>query len=159
MVTRSVGCMFPFPGHFQPVRAGLAGALASAAYALEMYADMAVTGSRFDDIQLIEGAIRGRKARIPALGMAIHLVNGAALGEVYAAFAEPYLPGPAWLKGLVFGQLFLLAVWPSVPLVDAYHPLVKAGAMPKLGRPLPFAQNMARHVVFGLVLAISYRFL
>lgn len=139
-----------------PTRAALAGAAASAAYALEMYLDIAATGSRFDDVQLIEGAIRGRKARVPVLGMALHLLNGAALGEVYAAVAEPLLPGPAWLKGFIFGQLFLLAVWPSVPLVDRFHPLVKRDEVPKLSQPITFAQNIARHTVFGIVLGLVY---
>jgi len=148
--------MFPFPKTFDPTRAAVAGAAAAALYAAEMYADIAVTGSQFDDLQLIEGLIRGRKARIPALGLAIHLLNGAALGEVYA-IAEPHLPGPFWLKGLIFGQLFLLAVWSGAPLIDRYHPLVKRGELPKLNRPLPFAQNVSRHLVFGMALALLYR--
>ena len=138
------------------MRAAVAGAAASALYAAEMYADIAVTGSHFDDVQLIEGLIRGRQARVPVLGMAIHLLNGAALGEVYA-LAEPRLPGPAWVKGLIFGQLFLLAVWSGAPLVDRYHPLVKRGELPKLNRPLPFAQNVSRHLVFGVALALLYK--
>ena len=137
-------------------RAALAGAAASVAYAAEMYLDIAVTGSRFDDVQLVESAIRGRTARIPALGMAIHLLNGAALGEVYAAVAEPLLPGPAWVKGLLFGEIFLLAVWPSVPLVDRIHPLIRAGKLPRLTSRVTFAQNIARHTVFGLTLGLLY---
>ena len=148
--------MLPFLHDFDPVRAGVAGAIASAAYAAEMYLDIAVTGSRFDDVQIIEGVIRGRKAHPPVLGMAIHLVNGAALGEVYAAVVEPLLPGPSWMKGLIFGQIFLLAVWPSVPLVDRFHPLIKRGEMPKLSQPITFAQNAARHTIFGLVLGLLY---
>ena len=148
--------MVSLPNNFHPWRAATAGAVASALYAAEMYADMAVTGSRFDDLQLIEGLIRGRKARLPVLGMAIHLINGAALGEVYA-LAEPYLPGPAWVKGLLFGQVFLLTVWSGVPLIDRYHPLVTRGELPKLNRPMPFAQNVSRHLVFGLALALLYK--
>ncbi len=146
--------MLPFIHEFDPVRAALAGSLASAAYALEMYIDIAVTGSSFDDIQLIESALRGRTSRIPVVGMAIHLLNGAALGEVYAAVAAPLLPGPGWLKGLVFGQLFLLAAWPTVPLVDRFHPLIKVGKMPRLTQRITFLQNVARHTVFGVVLGV-----
>lgn len=138
-------------------RAALAGACASAAYAAEMYVDMAATGSQFDDVQLVESAIRGHTSRLPVLGMAVHLLNGAALGGVYAVVAEPRLPGPAWVKGLVFGQLFLLAVWPTVPLVDRFHPLIQRGEIPKLTRRITFAQNVARHSVFGLVLGLLYR--
>ncbi len=145
-----------FSRDFDPTRAAIAGAAASAAYALEMYLDIAATGSRFDDVQLVESAIRGRTSRVPALGMAIHLLNGAALGEIYAAVAEPLLPGPAWIKGLIFGELFLLAAWPSVPLIDRYHPLIRSGEMPRLAQRITFLQNVARHTVFGLVLGLSY---
>lgn len=139
-----------------PVRAAIAGTLASAVYAGEMYLDIAVTGSRFDDVQLVESAIRGQTSRVPVVGMAIHLLNGAALGEVYAVIAERLLPGPRWVKGLIFGELFLLAAWPTVPLIDRYHPLIKAGKMPRLTQRITFAQNVARHTAFGLALGLLY---
>lgn len=144
------------PPGFDPARAALAGVVASAAYAAEMYMDMAVTGSRLDDVQLLEGAIRGKRARVPVLGMALHLLNGAALGEIYAAIAAPRLPGPRWLKGILFGALFLAAVWPTVPLLDRIHPLIKTGELPLFNRPGAVGQNIARHLVFGVVLALLY---
>ena len=60
-------------------RATLAGAAASAVYAGEMYLDIALTGNPLDDLQLLEGALRGRKARFPILGALVHLLNGGAL--------------------------------------------------------------------------------
>ena len=147
--------MLPLLRHVDPARAAIAGAVAAAAYAAEMYLDIAATGSRFDDVQLVESAIRGQASRVPVLGMAIHLLNGAALGEIYAAVWE-LLPGPGWGKGLIFGELFLLAAWPAVPLIDRFHPLIKAGKMPKLTQRTTFAQNAARHAVFGVVLGLLY---
>ncbi len=134
--------------------AALAGTVAAAAYAAEMYVDKAVTGSDFDDIQLVESAIRGRMARVPVLGMTIHLANGAALAVIYDQFVRPRLRGPAWARGLTFGVMFLAAVWPLTPLVDRLHPLIQRGEMPRLARPMPFAQNVARHLVFGLVVGL-----
>ena len=137
---------------YDPARAAWAGAVASAAYAAEMYVDMAVTGSAFDDVQLVESVIRGHKSRVPWLGMAIHLINGAMLAQIYAGIVRPLLRGPSWVRGLAFGVLFLASVWPLTPLVDRIHPQIKRGAMPKLAAPVPFGQNVARHLVFGLVL-------
>ncbi len=134
--------------------AALAGTVAAAAYAAEMYVDKAVTGSDFDDIQLVESAIRGRMARVPVLGMSIHLANGAALAVIYDQLVRPRLRGPAWVRGLTFGLMFLAAVWPLTPLVDRLHPLIRRGEMPRLARPTPFAQNVARHLVFGLVVGL-----
>lgn len=133
-----------------------AGASASAVYAGEMYLDIALTGNPLDDVQLLEGALRGHKARIPILGMLVHLLNGSALGIVYA-IVRPLLPGPHWLKGALFGVLFVLGVWPLTPLLDRIHPLIQRGDLPKFNTPTAFGQNIGRHLVFGLVLGLLYR--
>lgn len=133
-----------------------AGAAASAVYAGEMYLDIALTGNPLDDLQLLEGALRGRKARIPILGLLVHLLNGSALGIVYAAL-KPLLPGPNWLKGTLFGLLFVLGVWPLTPVLDRIHPLIRRGDLPRFNTPIAFGQNVARHVLFGLVLGLLYR--
>jgi hypothetical protein len=133
-----------------------AGAAASAIYAGEMYLDIALTGNPLDDVQLLEGALRGRKARFPILGMLVHLLNGSALAVVYAAL-KPLLPGPNWLKGTLFGLLFVLGVWPLTPLLDRIHPLIRRGDLPKFNTPIAFGQNIVRHLIFGLVLGLLYR--
>jgi hypothetical protein len=133
-----------------------AGGAASAVYAGEMYLDIALTGNPLDDLQLLEGALRGRKARFPVLGMLVHLLNGSALGIVYAV-VRPLLPVPNWLKGALFALLFVLGVWPLIPLLDRIHPLIKRGELPKFNTPIAFGQNIARHLIFGLVLGLLYR--
>ncbi len=148
-------CSVRWLDHLYVRQAALAGTVAAAAYVVEMYTDIALTRSRLDDLQLIEGAMRRRKARIPVLGLLIHLGNGAALGEIYGA-VEPWLPGPGWLRGLLFGYAFLAAVWPSVPLVDRLHPLIRSGELPRLTSRVSFLQNVLRHGVFGLILGIVY---
>jgi hypothetical protein len=137
-------------------RAALAGAAASAVYAGEMYLDIALTGNPLDDVQLLEGALRGRLARFPILGALVHLLNGSALGIVYAV-VRPLLPGPNWLKGTLFGLLFVLGVWPLTPLLDRVHPLIRRGELPRFNSPVAFRQNIARHLIFGLVLGLLYR--
>jgi hypothetical protein len=144
-----------FPPRVNVPSAALSGALASAAYAGEMYLDIAITRYPFDDVQLLEGLLRGRTARVPVLGMSVHLLNGAALGVVYA-IVKPWLPGPNWLRGFLFGILFLLCAWPLTPLIDRTHPLIKRGQLPKLNTPVAFGQNIARHLVFGLTLGLLY---
>jgi hypothetical protein len=133
-----------------------AGGAASAVYAGEMYLDIALTGNPLDDVQLLEGALRGRKARFPIPGMLIHLLNGSALGIVYAV-VRPLLPGPNWLRGSLFGLLFVLGVWPLTPLLDRIHPLIQRGELPKFNTPVSFGQNIVRHLIFGLVLGLLYR--
>jgi hypothetical protein len=134
----------------------IAGATASAVYAGEMYLDIALISNPLDDVQLLEGLLRGRKARFPLLGMLVHLLNGSALAIVYA-LVKPLLPGPNWVKGALFGLLFVLAVWPLTPLLDRMHPLIRRGELPRFNTLVAFGQNIARHLVFGLVLGLLYR--
>jgi hypothetical protein len=136
--------------------ATLAGAIASAVYAGEMYLDMSITHNPLDDVQLLEGALRGRRASFPILGMFVHLLNGGALGIVYAV-VKPLLPGPNWLKGLLFGALFLVAVWPLTPWLDRIHPLIRRGELPRFNTPVAFGQNIMRHLLFGMVLGLLSR--
>ena len=117
-----------------------AGAAASTVYAGEMYLDIALTGNPLDDVQLLEGALRGRKAQVPILGMLVHLLNGSALAVVYA-LVKPLLPGPNWLKGTLFGSLFLVAVWPLTPVLDRIHPLSGAAICPGSTRQSPLART------------------
>ncbi|HEX3270535.1 MAG TPA: DUF6789 family protein [Ktedonobacterales bacterium] len=148
--------MSTIPSRVNFPSAVFAGATASAVYAGEMYLDIALTGNPLDDVQLLEGALRGRKARVPVLGMLVHLLNGSALGIVYAV-VRPLLPGPNWLKGTLFGALFLVAVWPLTPVLDRIHPLIRRGELPKFNTPVALGQNIARHLIFGLVLGLLYR--
>ena len=148
--------MSTIPPRINLPSAVFAGASASAVYAGEMYLDIALTGNPLDDVQLLEGALRGRKARFPILGMLVHLLNGSALAIVYA-LVRPLLPGPNWLKGALFGLLFVLTVWPLTPLLDRAHPLIRRRDLPRFNTRVAFGQNIARHLVFGLVLGLLYR--
>ena len=141
-------------------RAASAGILATVAYTIAMEGDMALTGNRFSDIRFIEGLIGGKKApkkRYSLLAWTIHLLNGALLGEIYAAIFKRFLPGPNWVKGAIFGELFIVSAWWSTPFADKHHPMIKSGELPKLATWTSFFQNIVRHFVFGITLGLLYR--
>lgn len=145
---------------WRPGAAAVAGTLATAAYSVAMEGDMVITGNRFSDVRFIQG-LMGKKAskqrKFFALAWMLHFLNGIALAEVYAAAAKRFLPGPGWLKGTLFAELFVIGVWPLTPIADKYHPLIKNGALPPLANRTAFLQNMGRHLVFGLALGWLYR--
>ena len=146
--------------NWRPERAALAGLLATAAYSLAMEGDMYLTGNRYSDVRFIQGLINGKSARqnsFPFLAWIIHFLNGVILAELYAAVFKRFLPGPNWLKGTIFGEMFLLSTWWLAPLVDKYHPLTKSGQLAKLATWTSFFQNIVRHLVFGLLLGLLYR--
>jgi hypothetical protein len=145
---------------WHPARAGVAGLLATVAYSVVMEGDMSLTGNRFSDVRFIQGLIRGKAAsqrQFPLLAWIIHLVNGVLLGELYAAIFKRFLPGPNWLKGAIFGEIFIVSMWWLTPLADKHHPLIKNGELPKLANWTSFWQNIVRHLVFGLTLGLLYK--
>jgi hypothetical protein len=138
----------------------IAGILAASAYVGAMEIDMALSHYPSSDLQLIEGLVRGRarRSRVPWVGFLGHLANGAGLGAIYA-LVQRWLPGPAWLRGVLFSEGFLLLIWPATPLLDRFHPLIRRGQLPPFARRIVFWQNLSRHLVFGLVLGESLRLL
>jgi hypothetical protein len=140
-------------------RAAFAGVFATVAYTIAMGGDMALTGNRFNDIRFIQAVIGGKEAqkkRFSILAWTLHLLNGALLGEVYAAIFKRFLPGPNWLRGAIFGELFILSAWWLTPLADKHHPMIKSGELPKLATRTSFLQNVVRHFIFGITLGLLY---
>jgi hypothetical protein len=146
--------------NWHPEKAAAVGLIATAAYSIAMEGDMSITGNRFSDVKFIQG-LMGKKAtteqKFLVLAWMLHFLNGVALAEIYAALAKRFLPGPDWLKGAIYGELFVAGVWPLTPLADKYHPLIKVGELPKLANFTSFTQNLVRHLVFGLALGLLYR--
>ena len=93
-------------------------------------------------------SVRGR-AEIP-VGTAIHLLNGALFGAVYANVA-PALPVPPWARGPLAGLAEHLATWPLASVVDRVHP-ARDRIPPITGKRAAFAQAAWRHLLFGLLL-------
>ena len=145
---------------WRPGQAAVAGLLATVAYSLAMEGDMSITGNRFSDVRFIQGLMGTRASqqkRFLALSWLLHFINGVALAELYAAVLKRFLPGPNWLKGAIFGEIFIVGAWWLTPLADKYHPLIKNGELPRLANWKSFMQNIARHLVFGLILGLLYR--
>jgi hypothetical protein len=144
---------------WQPVEAAIAGTLATITYSIAMEGDKFLIGNRFSDVRFIEGMLAGKKRerRFALLAWLIHFLNGVALAEVYAAVFKRFIPGPNWLKGSLFSEVFIISAWGLTPLADKYHPLIKDGEMPKLANWKAFYQNLIRHLVFGLTLGLIYR--
>jgi hypothetical protein len=144
---------------WRPGLAALAGLVATLAYSVAMEWDKYLIGNRFNDVRFIEGIFEGEKRSkgLWLLSWLLHLFNGVALAEIYAATLKRFLPGPGWLKGAIFAETFIIGAWTLTPLADKYHPLIKKGEMPKLATWTSFLQNLLRHLIFGLVLGLLYR--
>lgn len=144
---------------WHPGKAAMAGIWATVAYSIAMESDKLLIGNKFSDVRFIEGLVEGEKRTRQGfiLSWALHVLNGIALAELYGAIVKRYLPGPHWLKGSIFGEVFIAAAWWLTPLADKYHPLIKNGEMPPLANWRSFRQNLLRHLAFGLTLGLLYK--
>jgi hypothetical protein len=133
----------------QTARGALAGAVAAGVWAAQQPLDKRVFGVRYDDTELL-GKLVTRSPAWRAVGLGMHLANGALFGAIYATVA-PRIPLPSWGRGAVAGLAEHAGSWPLIPLVDRLHPT--RDELPKLaGNGRAFAQATWRHLLFGVVM-------
>ena len=138
------------------INGALAGGVAAAVWAAQQPLDKRVFGTDYDDLAILGKAVT-RGGEWPAVGLALHLLNGALFGAVYAQL-RPFLLGPAPLRGLTAGLAENFASWPLASISDRHHPaskeLVKLG-----GNRRALAQATWRHALFGVVLGVLEQWL
>jgi hypothetical protein len=135
--------------HARALRGAVAGAAAASVWALQQPLDRRVFGVAYDDTEVL-GKLVTRGRAWPAIGLALHLANGAAFGAAYAAIA-PRMPLPSWARGPIAALAEHVATWPGTALTDRLHPA--RDELPHLAAdPAAFAQAAWRHLVFGIVL-------
>jgi len=88
-----------------------------------------------------------------AVAWLVHFVIGVGLWGVGFAALSPHLPGPHWLRGLVFGALAWVLMM-VVFLPAAGMPLFAQG----LGTTIPIV-SLLLHLIYGGVLGESYHLL
>ena len=130
-------------------RGALAGAAAAGLWAAQQPLDKQVFACDYDDVELLGKSVMAGGGWY-AVGLGMHLANGALFGAIYAGVA-PYAPIPSWLRGPIAGQLENLGAWPLARVVDRLHP--RRDELPALtGNRRALAQATWRHLLFGIVL-------
>ncbi len=133
-----------------------AGVVASLAYAATMEVDRRVTKSRVDDLVLVgRPFVPDKPGLARPVGFLVHLANGIALALTYAAIAHERLPGPAWIRGLIFLNLENLALYPIMRF-SGHHPAVKDGQLDNYWTWSAFAESLPPHTIYGLVIGPLY---
>jgi len=111
-------------------------------------------------VELVRPLVDGRSG-LPAPDRALvdRMLTGAAQGLLYAGVVEPRIPGPALLKGALYGSTEY-AAHPAgglTRLLGSHAPLKR---VPVLGRLLedmdPRDRAYLEHVTFGIALALLY---
>ena len=133
------------------VRAAAAGSVGALVWGATEPLDRRLFRCDYSDIALLGKLVtRGRGWR-PA-GFALHAANGALFGLAYHELRQRVDVEPGRLAiGLALAENVVF--WPFTYLVDRYHPARGEPGLPPLftnGRA--FAQESARHLLFGWVL-------
>jgi hypothetical protein len=129
---------------------------AGSAYLAEMFADMRLLDYPLNDLRML-GEQFGRRRSWPLVGTAMHYSFSIFLTYIYAAYGHDRLPGPDWLRGLIFINIENGTLYPFAPLLDRFNPTIHSGEMPAVFTRTGFVNQFLRHAAFGLTLGALYR--
>jgi hypothetical protein len=132
----------------------ISGLAAGAAFAAVLEADLRLTGRNVDDLMVLGRPFTEEPTKARAIGGAIHAINSLALASLYAVL-EPRIPGPAWLKGVIFANVENVILYP-ITLFEDIHPAIRMGQVDRYFNWPAFWQSVPRHLAFGAVLGVLY---
>jgi hypothetical protein len=132
-------------------RAMAAGAVAAAVWAALEPLDRHVFRCDYSDVALLGKAVTRSRAW-PAVGLALHAVNGAFFGLAFHELRRATrLPSRPLALGMALAEHMTL--YPLGVLSDEFHPAQGEPGVPRLiGNRRAYAQATFRHAVFGVVL-------
>jgi hypothetical protein len=132
----------------------VSGLAAGAAFVAVLEADLRLTGRNVDDLMILGRPFFAGSTKARAIGGAIHALNSLALAGLYAML-ERRIPGPAWLKGVVFANVENAILYPVTRFEDI-HPAIRTGQVDRYYNWPAFWQSVPRHIAFGAVLGMLY---
>ena len=137
-----------------PIAVAISGLAAGAAFVAVLEVDLRLTGRNVDDLMVLGRPFVAEPRKARAIGGAIHVVNSLALASLYAML-ERRIPGPAWLKGVIFANVENVILYPMT-LFEDLHPAVRNGQVDRYFTWPAFWQSVPRHIAYGAVLGVLY---
>jgi hypothetical protein len=139
---------------FDPKVVAISGLAAGAAFVAVLEIDLRLTGRNVDDLMILGRPFIEEPAKARALGGALHAFNSVALASLYAML-EQRIPGPGWLKGVIFANVENAILYP-ITLFEDIHPAIRSGQVDRYFTWPAFWQSIPRHIAYGAVLGILY---
>lgn len=137
-------------------RAVFAGGAAATAFLATTYLDSKLSSHPYNDLKLVGQMFTTKSPLWQIQGLAGHYGFATVMALLYARYAYRLLPGPGWLRGLLFMQIENNALYVLAPLLDKIHAGEKAGQLPPLANLKTYLGQTLRHVSFGLILGAIY---
>ncbi|MCW2920756.1 MAG: hypothetical protein JWL76_630 [Thermoleophilia bacterium] len=143
------------PRRAMPLRRRLllaaAGGIGAAIWAAQQPLDKRVFRSGYDDVELLGKLVNTDRWR--TVGLAAHVVNGAAFGLAYSEVLRRTPSVSPMVSAQVMAQVENVGLYPLAAIVDSFHPardeLAPAFGVRQLG------QATWRHALFGVVLGVA----
>ena len=133
------------------------GLAAGTAYLGAMWLDNKLSSWQFNDLKLVGQMFTTCSPFWQLQGLAGHYGFSVLMALAYARYAQHRLPGPGWLRGVLFLLFENVALYPAGLIVDRMHAGMKAGHLPPLLHPKTFAGQILRHIAFGTALGVICR--
>ena len=132
----------------------VSGLAAGAAFVAVLEADLRLAGRNVDDLVVLGRPLVKNRDDARKAGAAVHAVNSVALAALYTAI-EKRLPGPPWVRGVIFANVENMILYPLTALED-FHPAVQDGQIDSYFTWPAFWQSVPRHIAYGAVLGVLY---
>jgi uncharacterized membrane protein YagU involved in acid resistance len=132
--------------------AGLLGTLVMTAM---MYVAPMMGMPKMDIISMLGTMFTSNTGTARIVGVIAHFMMGAVFALIYALLWSLGIGNPTWLWGLIFGAVHGIVAMIAMPMMIKMHPRspqMDSGAMMMIGL-------MMGHLVFGLVVALTYQLL
>ncbi len=130
---------------------------AGSAFLLTTWLDSTLSRHPYNDLKLVGQMFTTKSPLWQIQGLVGHYSFSAVMLLVYASWAYNRLPGPPWLRGVLFVQIENSLLYPVAPILDKFHAGVRHAQLPPLLNWKTFFGQMLRHVVYGFVLGALYR--
>jgi hypothetical protein len=142
------------PRALDPKAVAISGLVAGAAFVAVLEVDLRLTGRNVDDLMILGRPFIEEQDKARVLGGAIHAINSLALASLYAVL-ERDIPGPPWLKGIIFANVENVILYP-ITLFEDVHPAIRIGLVEPYFTWPAFWQSVPRDVAFSVVLGVLY---
>jgi hypothetical protein len=107
-----------------------------------------------DDLVILGRQFISNPNHARVVGGMIHAVNSVGLAALYA-LVEPRLPGPPWVRGVLFSNIENIVLYP-ITMFEDHHPAVRDGQVDRYFNWPAFWQSVPRHIAYGAVLGTLY---
>jgi hypothetical protein len=131
-----------------------AGVMAGSAFLGATWLDSKLSSWPFNDVKLVGQVFTTRSPLWQIQGLVGHFGFSVVMAFLYARYVRARLPGPGWLRGVIFLQIENGVLYPATSIADKAHAGIKSGELPPMMNMKTFKGQIVRHVAFGAVLGL-----